>query len=95
MCKYFDKITKYENDDIHLVFYSSWCGFSMKLLHFLKDKQINHKGYEVSNDFKNVLKDLIDNKDKLVFDPEHDTRPIVFYKGKFIGGATDTISKLS
>ncbi len=99
MGKFIDKIIDYKDDDLYVVFYSSTCGYSIKLLNYLKNNKINFKGYDVNNGqdrFQNLLIDLNENKAELIyFDPSHRTKPIVFYKGKFIGGAGDTISLLS
>ena len=99
MGKFIDKIIDYKDDDLYVVFYSSTCGYSIKLLNYLKNNKINFKGYDVNNGqdrFQSLLIDLNENKDELIdFDPSHRTKPIVFYKGKFIGGADDTISLLS
>ena len=97
MGKYVDKIIKYKDDDLYVVFYSSTCGYSIKLLDYFKRNKINFKGYDVNvkpGRFGDLLADLNANVDRIGFDPGHRTKPIVFHKGHFIGGADDTISLL-
>lgn len=97
MGKYVDKIIEYKNDNIYVVFYSSSCGYSIKLLNYLKDNSINFKGYDVNikpNRFTDLLSDLNANSSLIKFNINHRTKPVVFYKGEYVGGADDTIRKL-
>lgn len=97
MGKYVNKILKYKDDDLYVVFYSSTCGYSMRLLNYLKSHKINFKGYDVNvkpTRFNDLLADLIANTDAVQFNTNHRTKPVVFYKGKFVGGATETIHLL-
>lgn len=97
MGKYVNKIIKYKDDDLYVVFYSSTCGYSMMLLNYLKSNKINFKGYDVNvkpDRFNDLLADLNGNSDAVQFDTTHRTKPIVFYKGKYVGGATETLKLL-
>ena len=88
----------YKEKDLYVVFYSSTCGYSLKLLDYLRKNKIRFKGYNVnkrSDMFSKLLLDLNKHKVVIGFDPTHKTKPIVFHKGTFIGGADDTIAMLS
>jgi glutaredoxin len=97
MGKYVNKIIKYKDDNLYVVFYSSTCWHSMRLLNYLKSNKIDFKGYDVNvkpGRFNDLLADLNANSAAVQFDTTHRTKPIVFYKGKYIGGATETINLL-
>lgn len=81
-----------ENSDKFIIFYSDWCRFSMDAIELLKKSGKPFKGYKIDGikgGMDRILASFNNNKDKLEFDTTHRTRPIVFYKGKFIGGFTE------
>lgn len=94
--KYNKKISEYKKDDIFVVFYMdrSKCIYSYNTIELLKRKQKSFKGYLVKRgNGKDKLKDLLPclkkTKTSTHFDIKHHTLPIIFYKGKFIGGYTE------
>ena len=81
-----------DNDDKFVIFYSDWCGYSISALNLLKKHNLKHKKYKIDKIKGNLNKLLEDfNKTKVMtkFNCDHTTRPIVFHKGKFIGGYND------
>ncbi len=94
MNKIKEKIIEYKNQDIFIVFFSRDCIYSLKILDFLDNHNIKYKGYDIDNikgGFKRVLRDLKRSSKITGFKETHKTKPIIFYKGKFIGGHDDTI----
>ena len=73
----------------YVIFYSEWCGWSMKAVQLLKDAGVKCKGYiidKIDGDLPFILNRLNINSKKLKFKKNHKTRPLVFKDGKFIGG---------
>lgn len=90
--KFNKKIDKYKSDAVYIIFYNSWCGYCHEAFDYLKTKKKNFKGYDIDNikgGIERILKCLNLNKDNTGFNPEHKTRPIIFYEGRFIGGFSD------
>ena len=92
MDKYTTKIL--DNDDKFVVFYSEWCGYSKSAVDLLKKHKIAHKKYKIDK-IKGQLEKLLEcfNKTKLLtkYNCDHKTRPIIFHKGKFLGGYDDLV----
>lgn len=88
------KIQQYKNSDLFIVFYNDWCSFSKRALELLERKKISFKAYDIDNigGIDKVLTYLKKEKDLTNFDVNHKTRPIIFYKGKFIGGYSELSS---
>jgi glutaredoxin len=90
--KYNKKIQTYNNQDIYIIFYSPWCQYSKSAIQLLEDENKSFKGYDIDN-FNGGLDTLLYylnlNKELTNFNPSHKTRPIIFYKGKFIGGFSE------
>ena len=87
--KFQKKIDINKNKNIYLIFYNKWCFYCMDAFKYLKDKKKSYKGYDIDNikgGIDYVLKCSKKNKEKTGFNPAHKTKPIIFYKGKFIGG---------
>lgn len=88
---YIDKIKKYNNS--YVIFYSKWCKYSIKALEILQNKKLEHRRYDIekvsNNDFNYLLKSFNRYSNEIEFNKSHKTRPIIFYKGKFIGGCSD------
>ena len=88
-----DKCTKkiIDNDDKYVIFYSDWCRYSMDAIGLLKDNKKSFKGYKIDK-MKGGINKLISclkkTSNQTEFDTDHMTRPIIFYKGKFVGGYT-------
>jgi len=93
-----NKITKKieKNSNIITIFYSKWCTYSIKALKLLEKKKIPYKGYIIDKyGINNILKFLEEDKEKIKFNIEHKTRPIIFYKSSFIGGYSDLVDKIN
>lgn len=99
-----DEIDKYNkkilnNNVDFIIFYKNveYCGYSKNSIELLKKSGYPFKGYCVKDPFANVdrkdnlIKCLKDNSDLTGFDHSHNTLPIIFYKGKFVGGYTELV----
>lgn len=81
------KIQKY--NDRYVIFYSPWCKYSMEAINIMKGKNLPHKAYiidDITSDITLLFEAFIQGSSNTNFSREHKTRPIIFYKGKFIGG---------
>lgn len=86
------KIKQYANDDIFIIFYSDYCGYCKNAIEMLKTKNKSFKGYDIEQikgGLDRILYCFSQNSEELEFNITHKTRPVIFYKGKFIGGFTD------
>lgn len=95
--KFSKKVLLYKNKDIYIVFYSKSCPFCVKAIDLLKDKDLAYKKYnldKIRGGLQRVLEELSKNKDRTEFDPDHKTKPIIFHKGKFVGGYTELANSL-
>ena len=96
--KYNKKIMDYKKENIFIIFYSPWCKFCTSAIELLKNENKSFKGYNIDNmkgGMDKLLHYLKQQKSLTNFKEEHATRPIIFYKGKFIGGLTDLKSYLN
>ena len=96
--KYNKKILDYKDKNYFIVFYSPSCKFSVNAITLLETKNISFKGYNIDNikgNRKRLLHFLKQQKDITSFDEQHKTIPIIFYKGKFIGGFSELESYLN
>lgn len=86
--KYNKKILENKNNNIFIVFYSSWCPICNSTFNLLKTKNKSYKGYEIDKkgNISILLECLKKNKKITGFNPKHKTRPIIFKNGQFIGG---------
>jgi glutaredoxin len=92
MGKIIENICSDKYSDYYIILYSSWCGYSQNAIQLLNDKNVKFKGYIIENidgDMSKLLKILNKNKDKIDFNSNHTTRPIIFYNKKFIGGYSE------
>jgi len=74
------------------IFYTPECPYCKRALALLDKSGKAYKGYDMKNidggqDF--VLECLAQNPKLTGFDKNHRTRPIVFYDGQFVGGASE------
>lgn len=87
-----------ENKNTYLIFGLSTCGYCKKAILYVKENNISFKYYEMDKYYKifiPILKKLSNMKPSLEIKPEHDTFPVIFRNGKFIGGYTDlTLQKV-
>lgn len=95
--KYTRKILKYKDLDLYVVFYSDWCPYCKTAFELLKNKDKSFKGYnidKINGQLDTLLECFNNNKDKIQFNETHKTRPIIFFKGQYIGGYDKLKSKL-
>lgn len=95
--KYNKKILDYKDKNIFVIFYSPQCKFCIDAINLLKQNKLSFKCYNIDN-MKGTMDILLhflnQQKDITHFNEQHKTKPIIFYKGKFIGGFTDLIAYL-
>jgi glutaredoxin len=82
------------NKDKYVIFYSEWCAYSESAIKMLTEYNLPFKGYIIENIDGGLDRIITDIKEynsivELNFINSHKTRPIVFFKGKFIGGYTE------
>ena len=88
--KFIEKILT--NDDKFIIYYSDWCRYSTDAIKLLKSQQQSFKGYKIDKirgGLDRLIASFTNNKDQIHFNTTHGTRPIVFYKGKFVGGLAE------
>jgi glutaredoxin len=85
-----DEIVK-NSHDTFVILYVPTCHYSMGAIDLLNKSGYPYYGYDINTigGMELVLKSLNDNRNILDFDPQHRTKPIIFYNGKFIGGYTE------
>jgi len=96
--KYNKKILQYKNDDVFIIFYSEWCQYCQKTIELFDKKKLSYKAYDIDKiegDIEVLLKYLKKWSSITQFNKTHKTRPIIFYKGKFVGGYDDLTKKLN
>ena len=84
------KVLKHNNK--YVMFYSKWCSYSTKAIDKIKKSGETFRFYDIDsiqNGMELILDDLNKNASKTNFDSNHTTRPIIFYKGNFIGGYSE------
>lgn len=85
------KIT--QNPNTYIIFYRPTCPHCQKALATLREKNLQYKGYDLNKiqektqiDLLKILDFFTQNKEKIEFDPNHHTIPLIFFNAKFIGG---------
>lgn len=87
---------QYKNNQYFIVFYSKSCSYCIKTFDLLRNKKKSYKGYNVDQIGLNHFTDeFIKNSKQLNYDVSHKTKPIIFYKGQFIGGYDQLVNYLS
>ena len=84
------KIQKHK--DKYVMFYSSWCSYSQAAMDKIKTSGELYRFYDIDivpDGLNAVLKSLNEKPEMTGFNQSHTTRPIIFYKGKFICGYSD------
>ena len=84
------KIKKY--NDRYVIFYDNGCPFSENALELLNESGAKFKSYVISNitdSLQNLISYFRKHGAPVKFDNNHRTKPIIFYRGKFIGGYTE------
>jgi glutaredoxin len=87
-----------ENNDKYVIFWSPTCGYSQAAIKLLQDKQLSFKSYDIGS-IKGGMDKLIMNLSRTSnltgYTTKHRTKPIIFYKSKFLGGYTELSNKLN
>lgn len=81
----------------YIIFYVKECPYCKSALDLLRSKKLNYKGYlidDIVGGMGTLLKNLRDNAQLVEFDKSHETKPIIFLGGKFIGGYTELLERL-
>lgn len=90
MCdKYNNKILLNKKNNLFIIFYSPWCKYSTDAIQLLHNNNKSYKGYnidKIKGGIGELLFCLSDKSNITYYNKNHKTRPIIFYKGKFIGG---------
>jgi glutaredoxin len=82
--------------DYYIIFYVPYCPYCKKALALLQEH--NFKGYNIDNipgGMETVLNALNSKAETIAFNPNHKTKPIIFYNHKFIGGYSELAAKLN
>lgn len=89
--KILDKILLADKN-CYVIFYDPLCYYSRQALELLNNNNLNYKGYNINNingSMEKILKLFISNKSILKFNVNHNTKPIIFINGKFVGGFSE------
>jgi len=89
-----EKVKKH-NDKL-VIFYSDWCPYSKDAVKLSRQSGVKHRHYKIDNvpgGFPAILEIFNKRSNETGYDKNHKTKPIVFYKGKFVGGYTE-LSKI-
>lgn len=73
----------------YIIFFDYGCGYSESALNIFRSKGLNYKGYEISKidgGISQLLRTFNSHRDAIAFNPDHHTKPMIFFNKKFIGG---------
>mgnify|MGYP000695775914 CR=1 FL=1 len=89
---------KLKNNQGYTIFYSKECPYCKEALNILKNKTYKGYDFEKNNTSKDEILDALRNieldensKKRLM---SHNTKPIIFYKQRFIGGLDNLVKEL-
>lgn len=98
MCdKYNRKIQQYKDINLIIIFYSEGCYYCDSAMELLKTQNIPFKGYKIdkiNGGLSELISCLLYHKEMTHFNENHTTKPIIFFRGNFIGGYTDLVTFL-
>lgn len=97
MSKIINKI-KNDHPEKYIIIHRPGCGYCLEALKVLKEKEIPHKKYNIDNQTfgkERLFEILREHHNEISFDMNHNTFPIIFYNGKFIGGYNELLKLLS
>jgi len=92
MSMFYDKIIN--NKHFYIVFGIDNCSYCKKTIDWLYANDKSFKYYNITkyrSIFINILKKINEYDPQLAINMNHETFPVIFYNGKFIGGYTDII----
>lgn len=81
----------------YVIFFVYGCPYSEKALALLREKNVPFKGYDINKidgGMMKLLTVLNQNSQIVNFNPTHRTKPIIFYDGKYLGGAEELEKQL-
>ena len=89
---------KLKNNQGYTIFYSKECPYCKEALRLLKNKTYKGYDFEKNNtskgDILEALRQMDLDEDSKYRLKNHNTKPIIFYKQKFIGGMDDLVKDL-
>lgn len=95
--KYVQKIIKYKDSPVYIIFYLKECPYCHQALDLLRSKNLLYKGYDLTNTkggSKKIFNELSKAPSDIKFSIKHNTVPIIFFQGRFIGGYTELKQRL-
>lgn len=75
--------------DTYVIFFVHNCPYCENALNLLRKKSVKYKGYDINSingGMSQLLNVLNENASLIAFDSTHQTKPIIFLNGKFLGG---------
>lgn len=82
---------------VYVIFFIYECQYSRKALELLRNKNAKYKGYDINTirgGMNKLLEVLKKNAELINFNIEHNTKPIIFVNGKYVGGYEELLKKL-
>lgn len=79
----------------YVIFFVYECRYCERALNLLRRENVLYKGYnidEITGGMPKLLSVLNENAKLIGFDPTHQTKPIIFLNGKFLGGANELVA---
>ena len=80
------------DDDTYIIFFDYGCRYSEGALDLLRKSDVKYKGYQIV-DIEGGLTYLINvlkkHANDIDFTSDHNTKPVIFFNKKFIGGFTE------
>jgi len=83
--------------DTYIIFYIEECPYCLSALELLRNSNVKYKGYiidKISGGMPELLNVLTKYSRSINFNVNHQTKPIIFYNRKFLGGANELSDKL-
>jgi glutaredoxin len=79
-----------------VILYSPWCGYSKNALQLLNKNHISHTSIDLDHIGATMdgIRDRLSKEKFLQFPASYSTRPMIFIKGKFIGGYNELKDRL-
>lgn len=92
-----DKI-KNSPRNFFIIFFSDDCQYCLRALNILKNNNLRFKSYDINKingGMQYLLQVLSRHSREINFNPYHQTKPLIFLNGKFLGGMDDLIRYLN
>ena len=75
--------------NVFVIFFAYGCQYCNAALQLLREMNLNYKGYDISKipgGLPTLLSIFRNNANTINYDVNHQTKPIIFLNGQFIGG---------